>query len=241
MKDIVMEQRDKDESMKLTSAYRREASAVASTLGGATGALSSLQQCLGRNALADASEEPPSLNIPSSLSYCHACGSMLQAGKNGTTLRLRSVGRGKSRRRRASRRKASEFRSKNQSSAASGGRMWRDDNGDEGKEERDLVRVTDGSCRNAVVVTCGSCGWKLKYKGLPPVRQQPTSIKEESKRSAAPSPKELAGDVISLPKKPAGKKPGGKRSRAQGISTAKKQNKNAKSSGLLDFLSSLND
>lgn len=235
-----MAQKEMDESKKITAVYRREASELASSLGARNNIATSLQQCLGRNALAE--EDPSCLDIPSSFSYCHACGSLLQFGKNGTTLRLRSVGRGKTRRRRASRRKAAEFRARKQSSVT-GGRKWKDDNShnDDNKEERDLMRVTDGTCRNAIVVTCGSCGYKLKYKGLPPVRQQQerASTKEEQKKPAATSPKGLGdGDLVSLPGKGAGERRS-KGARRKIISTRKKPNK--KPSDLLNFLSSLND
>ena len=242
-----MTKKNDDELMKLTSAYRREASSLVSSLAGDTqfgddDVVTSLKQCLGRNALAVSSRESPSLDIPSSFMYCHACGSWLQAGKNGTTLRLRSVGRGKTRRRRASRQKAAEIRAKTQSSVA-GGRKWRSqDTPDDDKEERDLMRVTDGTCRNALVVTCGSCGYKLKYKGLPPVRQQTISKLKGNghTESKEPVPKGLGeGDVISLPKK--GTKHASKRSKGKG-STSRKQKKQAQSgSGLMNFLSSLND
>lgn len=222
--------------MKLTTTYRREASELASSLLDNGGIVTSLQQCLGRNALS--SQEPASMDIPCSFLYCHVCGGMLQPGKNGTTLRLRSVGRGKTRRRRASRRKAAEYRSKKQSSVT-GGRKWREESVDDGKEERDLTRVTDGTCRNAIVVTCGSCGWKLKCKGLPPVRQQHVSAKEEPKKQAAaahPSEGIGDGDIVSLPNPGKRLNRISKRKMRKGISTARKQK-----SGLLDFLSSLND
>ena len=237
-----MSHKDTEDSMKLTSKYRREASELVSSLRGADGLAASLQQCLGRNSLANASQEPTSLDIPSTFTYCHACGSLLQPGKNGTTVRLRSVGRGATRRRRASRRRAAEFRSKKQASVG-GGRKWRGEGSsrmNDEKEERNFLRVTDGCCRNMVVVTCGSCGWKLKHKGLPPERQQPVKAKEIPKNPISSSPDDL-GDVVMLPNTPAGKtgkNHAGKRSRKTKQSLSSKK---TKSSGLLDFLSSLNN
>lgn len=244
-----MSHKDSQESIKVTSEYRREASElVASSLTdqGANGLTASLQQCLGRNALASASQEPPSLNIPSSFAYCHACGSVLQPGKNKTTLRLRSVGRGTTRRRRASRRKAAELRSKKQASKG-GGQKWKHNhdgqmNGEQ--EERNLFRVTDGTCRNVVVVTCGSCGWKLKHKGLPPSRQQAVKAKKATKKAPEKPvslPTNGLGDVVALPHTPAGKV--GKKKAGKGPRKAQRplSSKKAKSSKLLDFLSSLND
>lgn len=104
------------------------------------------------------------------------------------------------------------------------------------------MNVTDGACRNAVVVTCGSCGWKLKYKGMPPVKTQTKNVKvEDPKKSfARPSPKKGLGDgdLISLPRSCAGGRTekANKRKRARAISDSRKQK-----SGLQDFLSSLND
>lgn len=230
-----------EDPMALTCAYRREASEIAASLGGSSSIVSSLEKCLGRNALADATKESASLDIPSSFLFCHACGAMLQPGTNGTTLRLRAVGRGNTRRRRASRKRAREFQRRKQQQ--SGGRKFQQhENNEYRKEERDFMNVTDGACRNAVVVTCGSCGWKLKYKGMPPVKTQTKNVKvEDPKKSfARPSPKKDLGDgdLISLPRSCAGGRTekANKRKRARAISDSRKQK-----SGLQDFLSSLND
>lgn len=237
-----MTQADPEVSVKWTCDYRREASEIAASLGGSSPIVTGLEQCLGTHALADSTQEPASLDIPSSFLFCHACGCLLQPGTNGTTLRLRSVRRGHTRRRRASRKLARDSRAKKQHSSGGGRKFQQDDENQYVymQEERDLMQVTDGTCRNAVVVTCGSCGWKLKYKGLPPVKQQQTIRKEEPKKPVVkpPPPKGLGdGDVISLPTKGTGRKDK-KRQRVQAISNhAKKQ----KSSGLLNFLSSLND
>lgn len=241
-----MSQKEDSECVKLTCAYRREASKLAASHRNDcnVAVAASLEQSLGRNALEAANQEPPSINVPSSFLHCHACGSLLQAGKNGTTLRLRSVGRKRTRRRRASRRRAAEFHAKKQMSVG-GGRKWRQDSQQEQqqqneKEERDLLRVTDGACRNAMVVTCGACGYNLKYKGMPSRRQVVMKKQEPKKPPAAASTKGRlgSGDIVSLPKR-GGKSSLTRRQRTQGISTAKPQAK--RGSGLLDFLSSLND
>jgi hypothetical protein len=47
------------------------------------------------------------LNVPSTMIHCSICGIWQQSGCNGTFLRVKPVGRGKTRRRRASRQKVS--------------------------------------------------------------------------------------------------------------------------------------
>jgi hypothetical protein len=47
------------------------------------------------------------LNVPSTMIHCSMCGIWQQSGCNGTFLRVKPVGRGKTRRRRASRQKVS--------------------------------------------------------------------------------------------------------------------------------------
>jgi hypothetical protein len=96
------------------------------------------------------------------------------------------------------------------------------------------------------VVTCGSCGYKQKYKGLPPVAD---NSKRGASKQRVDTPKQNhedcfgQTDVIQLPKTrksttlDAGRKPK-KQKKTAGISQNKKS---GKSSGLLDFLSSLND
>ena len=87
--------------LSATAKYRREACIFSSE--SQDDLVMSLHRQLGRNALLDTSTSFESL--PPSFLHCHACGCWLQVGRNGTTLRLRSVGRGNTRRRRASRRK----------------------------------------------------------------------------------------------------------------------------------------
>jgi hypothetical protein len=128
-----------------------------------------------------------------------------------------------------------------------GGRKWKHDSVEDAKnEELALRRVTDGTCRNAIVVTCGSCGYKQKYKGLPPVAN---NSKGSASKQQVDTPKQKQkdvfgqADVIQLPKSgksttlDAGRKTK-KQKKASGIS---QNTKSGKSSGLLDFLSSLND
>lgn len=248
-----MTQEAEHELLKLTAEYRREASILCASSrhhdGGANSCIvAGTESSLGLSALA--SQDPSNMDIPCSFFHCNCCGCVLQPGTNGTTLRVRSVGRGRTRRRRASRKKAKEFQSKKQSSVG-GGRTWRQDsqqqNGGIEKSEEDLLSVSDGACRNAVVVTCGSCGWKLKYKGMPPIRQQQQQhqkknvvAKQEKRKKPAVAPKQDSlgiGDLVSLPKWGAGGKHPKNKKRKKTISDAKKDQK----SGLLDFLSSLND
>lgn len=89
--------------LSATGTYRREVCILASESRSQDDLVMSLHRQLGRNALCDTSTSFESL--PSSFLHCHACGCWLQVGRNGTALRLRSVGRGNTRRRRASRRK----------------------------------------------------------------------------------------------------------------------------------------
>ena len=103
-----------------------------------------------------------------------------------------------------------------------------------------------GKCRNAIVVTCGSCGYKQKYKGLPPIANH--SKKRASKQQVdTPEQKhnDVFGqtDVILLPqtKKSTMLDAGRKTKKQKNTSGISQNKKSGKSSGLLDFLSSLND
>jgi hypothetical protein len=122
--------------------------------------------------------------------------------------------------------------------------MWKHDSLSDANEELALRRVTDGTCRNAIVVTCGSCGYKMKYRGLPPVRSSKRNASKQVDTSKQKADDAFGqADVIQLPKPTIPTKldrstKTKKQKKGSGISQNKKS---GKSSGLLDFLSSLND
>ena len=219
--------------------------------------IGALEQTLGRRALEE--EEvgrtgyplklPTGSNldgaVPSSFVHCHVCGGWLVPGENGTTVRLRSVGRGRTRRRRASRQQQ-KMRAKSNSKSRSGGGHKADNHGggdsSHSQHVRDplsrLRRVRNGTCRNTIVYECGLCQTKHRLKGLPPKRptKGSTTPKAEGKnlrgprkpgnstKTRKPSPSHEPAPRAALPSKKKQKKKKG---------TAK--------SGLLDFLSTLND
>lgn len=123
--------------------------------------------------------------------------------------------------------------------------MWQHDSLSDANDELVLRRVTDGTCRNAIVVTCGWCGYQVKYKGLSPVRSCKSSTSKQVERSKQ-TVDDVFGqaDVIQLPKTEIptkmdrSAKTKKQKTKGSGISSNKKS---GKSSGLLEFLSSLND
>jgi hypothetical protein len=144
----------------------------------------------------------------------------------------------------------------------SGGKKWNDEDNLNGQAKTTFNGVNNGSCRNAIVISCGSCGARRKTTGLAPINIQTkkkvdvTQLRTTKLDTTHRPPAEnrerqdcnLAGlNFVPLSSNksknstmqlhhsmlvnPLG---GGK------ISKAKKGQKKPKS-GLLDFLSSLND
>ena len=132
----------------------------------------------------------------------------------------------------------------------SGGKKW---NAKESIDETSihLTRRNSGSCRNAISLSCGSCGTKQIMKGLPPRTTRKKNVaKKDFIRKLHPKSDRIPrhGDVelnhldfLPLPKTQ--NKPAlvtkNKNLRLDG--NARKGKKGKGMSGLFDFLSSLND
>lgn len=123
---------------------------------------------------------------------CKACGLHLSSAHFGTTVRLRSIRRGRTRRRRASRNKAKEAAHKENTAAFRHHRRkeWKSAGGDyttkslipeDNSAEWKMFRVTDGEAVNCVVYTCGNCGQKQKLKGIPVTAKRKRKIADNGK------------------------------------------------------------
>lgn len=134
--------------------------------------------------------------------HCHCCGGWLIPGKNGTRVRLRSVGRGRTRRRRASRRKAASMKARKQAGNTSNlsaqsfaiGQQRQQEK--QQQQELDAYCTTDGQCRNKIVYRCALCDADvvtanaainrtrppigLERKGLPPKKQKQYQSRAEA-------------------------------------------------------------
>jgi len=120
------------------------------------------------------------MRVPTSLIHCDGCGCWMQGCSR---IRIKAIKRGKTRRRRASRRKAALERSKsrtgksyNQSNITRNGDLLTIDL----EEIKPLFQVSDGTCKNIVVQTCYHCGFQHKTKGTL------ASIKKPQKPKIAP-------------------------------------------------------
>jgi len=107
---------------------------------------------------------------------CRACGLGLMAGAHNTTLRVRSLKRGSTRRRRDSRNQRRRLttvltsKRQTQTCSPSNSNILSKLNENTIQKQyrsnyRRLIRVTDGEAKNAVIYTCGFCATKTKFKG----------------------------------------------------------------------------
>lgn len=198
----------------------------------------------------DADNEEIDMRVPPYFIHCHGCGSCLKG-----RVRVQSIARGRTRRRRASRKlaawkkaQARESQHHQQQRSAltttAGVEVIKFDE----KEAKRLFCVTDGNCKNIVVQTCDHCGVQRKMQGMPANKQQNarklarTLDKRQTGKSTADG---NDGDYLALPAK---KKT---RSDAAGFHQSplvsslaskkkKKKKKPERKSGLMNFLSSLN-
>lgn len=136
---------------------------------------------------------------------CRCCGLLLLPGMHNTTVRVRPLKRGSTRRRRYSRNQrrhlsmASILGSKLDSSSNRQTPTNRtnviskvDDIIKETKYRynyRRLINITDGGGRNALVYTCGLCGCKAHFKGITVRRGEMQKAKRKSKDSWEGNPK----------------------------------------------------
>jgi hypothetical protein len=143
----------------------------------------------------------------------------------------------------------------------SGGKKWNDEDNLTALGKSTLNRVNNGSCRNAIVISCGSCGARQRTRGLAPI-----IIRTKKKMGAAQL--RIKSDTTHGPPAEDGKrqecnfaglnfvqlstsKPNSttqlqhstpiKPSLGGGKSSKAKKGQEKQKSGLLDFLSSLND
>jgi len=187
------------------------------------------------------------VSVPSTMIHCSMCGMWLVTGAS--TLRVTRLGRGKTRRRRASRQKAVD-QARKKSISKSGGKKWteaKDINGP------GMNQVNNGSCRNAIVLTCGYCGTKQKMRGQPNrVRTKKEKISASTRKTQTKNVKHSEEkdhdlgllDVVPLPnrsKDNATLSGPGKKDHLDKSKSKKAKKSFGKKSGLLDFLSSLND
>ena len=128
----------------------------------------------------------------------------------------------------------------------SGGKKW-NENDSVNDTSIYLTRRSSGSCRNAISLSCGSCGTKQMMKGLPP---RTTRKKHVAHRDFPPKSVRVSkyGDVelnhldlVPLPKTHTKHVSVMKRDNQRLDGTVRKGKKGKGKSGLLDFLSSLND
>ena len=181
------------------------------------------------------------MRVPPTLVHCHHCGVFLKG-----RIRIQTVNRGDTRRRRASRRLAARKREQQRVSStrpSTGmtmmmGRTLGEDAERTTKElNRLLFQVTDGTSKNVVVQTCNHCAAQRKMKGMPitkktrkpkPVVKQAeaTNLENDRQSNAIKKPMETGAFQSPLLASSKAKK--------------KKKKKQEPQSGLMNFLSSLN-
>lgn len=227
--------------------YRRQICQLLSSVPKEDAILKQMEACLGRHALEkDAASvnhqsEELDMRVPPSLVHCHGCGVCLQG-----PVRIQSVARGRTRRRRAARRMAALKRAQNRESKSQQQQKQRQQQPQTFVDETELKRlyqVTDGTSKNIVVQTCDHCDGKQKMKAM-----DARKVSAARKRKIEPAKKEVVDEYISLP---ASKKPEQPRQRSQqtlqsplllaGGKKKKRKKSKANESGLMNFLSSLNN
>jgi len=173
---------------------------------------------------------------------CRACGLFLVPGIHGTTVRVRSVGRGRTRRRRDLRKRYKEHVQKQLPAQSQ-------------PDPESIRRIANGSCINSVIYTCGSCGNKARFQGITAVakaklnralRDNSLKVKEEAPKipPTNPQPKLQSTPKVghSFSKKSALATYGGiTKVEHTKLPQSKGKKKSGNKSGLLDFLSSLQD
>ena len=180
-------------------------------------------------------DAPLDMRVPPSLIHCHGCGACLQGN-----IRIQSINRGKTRRRRASRRMVALKRDQQRQSKSQQPRI---ENGEEAvvdeKELARLFQVTDGTSKNAIVQTCGHCDTQRKMKGLPAKKAQ---TRKRKVATAMPKKNDMNGDFVAMPKSTAKKPPQAPQFLSPLLARKKERKKKPEpKSGLMNFLSSLNN
>mmetsp|Transcript_16775 Transcript_16775/g.25525 ORF Transcript_16775/g.25525 Transcript_16775/m.25525 type:complete len:234 (+) Transcript_16775:151-852(+) len=175
------------------------------------------------------------MRVPPQLIHCHECGAWLQG-----RVRIKSIKRGRTRRRRASRRKAAWKRAEARESKNNHQRIKHDDTPlvVDPKELSRLFQVTDGRCKNIIVQTCNNCGFQCKTAG---------TIKGQKKKgqntktvpAIAPVDDSIGRDFIKVAR--TNKKDKGSPLNLLISDQKKKKRKKMDKTGLMNFLSSLND
>jgi hypothetical protein len=202
-------------------------------------------------------------------SVCMACGTLSYPMNTSSATILRSLKRGRTRRRRASRSKAAQLIKETVQKQRMGNTNTNPQLRKEIIEENqriklaNLHRLGDGRSKHCVVNTCGFCGNERKKKGIEvksiqksytksiqkPKRDKSNSL-VDSKKLKCEKDEFKDSNFISLPGKPAAAMPKTGFSFKQKKNTnpplllggkKKKAKKQAAGSKLMDFLSSLND
>lgn len=130
-------------------------------------------------------DAPPSLLLGDDL-LCPTCGLHLSSGHFGTTVRLRSLHRSSTRRRRYSRNRAKQCTQKSfqKQNNIQGNQnvMKADGNLNNSSLQYCLKRVKDGEASNCIVYTCGQCHGKMKFKGIATVTKNKQKERIQSEK-----------------------------------------------------------
>ncbi|KAI2492393.1 hypothetical protein MHU86_22168 [Fragilaria crotonensis] len=170
------------------------------------------------------------MRVPPSLVHCHNCGVCLKG-----RIRIHAVNRGSTRRRRASRRVALRKREQQRySKCPTVGRLG--DDTERAKELARLFQVTDGTCKNVIAQTCDHCGTQRKMKGMAVTKRAAKSSVVKPKAEAAKLENDTHSDAVKKPDTT-----GAFQSPLLVGKTKKKKKKPEPKSGLMNFLSSLNN